>query len=1678
MRLLKTLLPLLVLLMWGTVAKADYNPTNPPEPGVYFSLTTRCIPSNAAYSITPSGTRAFGTSLDIGTYPATGFRFIQWEDENGNIVSTTPDFIYTMPAKDVTLIARFVYDPSSPAEPSTPEFKDTSYISFKMNPSDAGYVYYGYEGEYEVGSTHSFSVSSNENYRFVNWTCEGMELGTSPTLEYTVPKGDRVLVANFAYDPTSPSEPGGQRPSRLLTIQSNPKDAGSVRFLYGSYYYDDGLVEEGVSVPVSASANTYYSFINWTDDEGSVVSVDPSFHFTMPNRKVTLTANFSYYYNPSSPDEPGIPNPDGSAAENMVLWPRMGMYDDTHVQILCETPGATIHYTLDGSTPTAASPIYTEPVFVASNLLVKAIAYKEGMEDSPVVSYQVMAYKAGTPIFTFENRKLKITSGTPGAIIRYTTDFTDPTEESTVYTTPFEPEENCRIKAYASKEGLTDSPINIFVFRQADYTIPAPTFSLNDDGKLVIIPSVSGGVTRYTLDGTEPDAASTVYTEPLTLDGNFTVRAYTTHASFYDSPVGEYVIEGYKVAEPTCSYTNLALALAVATPGASIRYTTDGTMPTDTATLYTAPLRLIEDCKIVARGFKDHYEPSDTISYTFVYADHVVATPVFAYDNESHNVSISCATENAEIRYTTDGSEPTATSGEVYTGPIPASVYEIITGDGNIIARAFRNDLFDSESEILQDLQSLSIDMWHSWTNWDASAEINESENLELEDNVGEILDIEKVILGHGEVFGRLFADLTGYAGIYGKGTPGMPIRFIFNRPDMEGGDAPFSECDPTFDENGEFTFLFSQLTATEIKKFGTAYPYVHLNTIKMPWTFPDGIDQGTVVKLNYIQHDQVTPTPKGDFSDRKLILSCSDANASIFYTTDGTAPTLSSTLYTGPISLTSDCKVNFIAKSSGYFVSSMASFEFKYAEHQVATPVLTYDPEALTINMTCATVDAEIRYTIDGEAPTENSGLKYEGPVAVVGNHTFNARAFRSDLFDSEPASLTIDDLKLPTPTASYGKHFLTLACENEASQIHYTVNGDRPTSASTLYSEPIPMTEDCTVRFFASRAGYNDSDEASYNFVLSQWKETLPTITKDFEGRRVFVENAVGTGIRVLIDGEERLCKSLDSIYVVPDMRLIQVTSVATNEDRYDSDTISEQLVFHLPPKLRYDGHAVHYGPAEEEPAPKSANASLYMNNVYRHGGSGERSMEVTYMARLTAVTTSNDAFRSDTIAMDIDYFNTGRVAAARNGHRLAEGFGTWGDSPEDYSYLYVNGGEIEKEDLQFLGSLPNLTALNFAPNHTTTDPCDSVFAKSPLETIFAYSIPQGMFKGMRKLTTVMWGIINERMPEGRLTEAGNPNILLWVFDETKAPSDATNIVTYPYIGGDAPTDPEGIGVRGEAKQISLQAGYPFGAHMPIDVDHIELTKQFSMPTVIGECAGWEALTLPFDATSIRHEREGEIVPFSIWSGPEESAKPFWLYSASEQGWAAANSIKACTPYIISMPNNEEYVYDYNLPGKVTFAADDVTLDPDSLMPKADKWLDSTEFVGTFMPVEEKGIRSLNVNLLADRDWLGSAFVSEDETLPFGAYLRGEGMPKQVPVFSDWSGVMTPVADASGIVVENPAAGTIRVSSSRECKLAVTTATGIVIRTLHLKAGENIEIEGLTRDLYIVAGVKVMVR
>jgi hypothetical protein len=71
-----------------------------------------------------------------------------------------------------------------------------------------------------------------------------------------------------------------------------------------------------------------------------------------------------------------------------TFFPKAGLLaGDTAVTLQCDAPGATIHYTVDGSQPLASSPVYRAPIMVkGTELTIKAFAGAAGRKDSAVVT--------------------------------------------------------------------------------------------------------------------------------------------------------------------------------------------------------------------------------------------------------------------------------------------------------------------------------------------------------------------------------------------------------------------------------------------------------------------------------------------------------------------------------------------------------------------------------------------------------------------------------------------------------------------------------------------------------------------------------------------------------------------------------------------------------------------------------------------------------------------------------------------------------------------------------------------------------------------------------------------------------------------------------------------------------------------------------------------------------------------------------------------------------------------------------------------------------------------------------------------------------------------------------------------------------------------------------------------
>ncbi len=139
------------------------------------------------------------------------------------------------------------------------------------------------------------------------------------------------------------------------------------------------------------------------------------------------------------------------------------------VTLSCTTAGAKIRYTTDGTAPTAThGTLYTGPITISTTTTttLKTVAYV-GTVTSPttintytkLLPVQTPTFTPGSTTFTDSSLQVKIACATSGAIIRYTTNGTDPTSTSAIYSSPLPFTATTTLKAKAFKSGMTDSGV-------------------------------------------------------------------------------------------------------------------------------------------------------------------------------------------------------------------------------------------------------------------------------------------------------------------------------------------------------------------------------------------------------------------------------------------------------------------------------------------------------------------------------------------------------------------------------------------------------------------------------------------------------------------------------------------------------------------------------------------------------------------------------------------------------------------------------------------------------------------------------------------------------------------------------------------------------------------------------------------------------------------------------------------------------------------------------------------------------------------------------------------------------------------------------------------------------------------------------------------------------------------
>jgi hypothetical protein len=298
-------------------------------------------------------------------------------------------------------------------------------------------------------------------------------------------------------------------------------------------------------------------------------------------------------------------------AATPIFSPAQGTYTSVQsVTITDSTTGAAIYYTTNGTTPTASSTKYIGAISVSATETIEAIAIAPGFANSIVstATYTINLAAAATPVISptagtySATQSVTITDSTAGATIYYTINGTTPTASSTLYSGAISVSATETVEAIAVASGFSNSAV-----ASAIYTISLPAATpvispaagtYTSTQSVTITDATAGSTIYYTINGTTPNASSTVYSGAIAVSSTETIEAIAVASGFANSAVATatYTINLAAAATPVISpaagtFTSTqSVTITDSTAGAVIYYTTNGTTPTASSTLYTGAI--------------------------------------------------------------------------------------------------------------------------------------------------------------------------------------------------------------------------------------------------------------------------------------------------------------------------------------------------------------------------------------------------------------------------------------------------------------------------------------------------------------------------------------------------------------------------------------------------------------------------------------------------------------------------------------------------------------------------------------------------------------------------------------------------------------------------------------------------------------------------------------------------------------------------------------------------------------------------------------------------------------------------------------------------------------------------------------------------------------------------------
>jgi len=284
----------------------------------------------------------------------------------------------------------------------------------------------------------------------------------------------------------------------------------------------------------------------------------------------------------------------------------------------------------------------------------------------------------------FSALAVPVTCSEPEAVLRYSTNGMDPTENDPVigHGASIPVDVSLTVKVNAWRPGFPTSAV-----AAASYELKAlPPAATPEGGAFPAVQQVTLDTTTpnasltYTLDTTPPTPTTLPYAGAITVDRSATLKAVAWKDGWTSSDplvtsywIREGVVDTPVVVPAAGTFVLPFVASAdVATEGATLRYTLDGTTPTHASPVLSEPVLVTDTCAFTVRAFKNGWTPSAMVSTTYTRESPGAAAAPFLTPSGGRYTTQQLVTvtgpEGATLRYTTTGSDPTEADPEIASG--------------------------------------------------------------------------------------------------------------------------------------------------------------------------------------------------------------------------------------------------------------------------------------------------------------------------------------------------------------------------------------------------------------------------------------------------------------------------------------------------------------------------------------------------------------------------------------------------------------------------------------------------------------------------------------------------------------------------------------------------------------------------------------------------------------------------------------------------------------------------------------------------------------------------------------------------------------------------------------------------------------------------------------------------